>query len=113
MKKFEKIVASTPFEASERLAKIKSGSDVMVLMSGRLYEALKRIGTTPEVSYKHWFTGDASVSQIETFKIFDLHTLHCVPISLMNKTAWVALVGIDSKEFTGGMDHELYVCDLI
>lgn len=108
--KVEPIVATNVLDICNRLNEIQSGPDTMVIMTGRLYEEIVKVGSALDEGYRY---GDkTSANLIETYKLYSIYTLRVMKLKLVEGTAWVALVAFDYKEFSGKLENNLYVCDI-
>lgn len=110
--KIEQIKVKNTIDACNRLLTIKSGTGSLVLVTLPLYEELKKVGSKYNISYKHWYSGQPTQSPVENFRVYDIHSLHCTKLSLLDGTAWVVILGIDAKEFTGTKNDEIYIFEI-
>ena len=102
---------SNVLEVCNRLNSVKNGSSTMVLVTGRLYEEMKKAGSRPDESYKK-SDGQVSPRPIKSFRLYDLYTVYTVQVELTAPTAWVSIVQLDYKEFSGKLEENLLIFDL-
>lgn len=109
--KVEAFYVKTVLEACERLSKLPGGPETMVLMTGRLYEEFKNVGSKEGTDNK-LPNGDASLNAVETLGVYSIHKVSFVQLALTKNTALVGVVAFDFKKFEGFIEKNLYVLDL-
>lgn len=109
----EPVVVENVLVACQRLEAIKDTTDTMVVVTGKLYEAIEKAGRIESDDFLGMKPGAASAHPIKTIRLYDSYRLHFVQIVLDEPTAWVACIGINSKRFHAKMENNLYVFDII
>lgn len=109
--KVESFYVKTVLEACERLKKLPGGPETMVLMTGRLYEEFKKVGSKQGID-NQLPNGDTSLNAVETIGVYSIHTVSFVQLALTKHTSLVGVVAFDFKRFEGFIEKNLYVLDL-